>query len=100
MDGFAVLFPSASPEAETGRKCGTLVLMPGELYEQGMAADRSVFRYRRPAHSCGRPRLTAASAQGRQALIAVRPWQGHLRRAKPTDQPCRPPPAMSPSVPR
>ncbi len=53
LDGFAVLFPSASPEAETGRKCGTLVLMPGELYEQGMAGDRTVFRYRRPAPSAG-----------------------------------------------
>ena len=53
MDGFAVLFPSASPEAETGRKCGTLVLMPGELYEQGMAGDRTVFRYRRPAPPAG-----------------------------------------------
>ena len=53
LDGFAVLFPSASPEAETGRKCGTLVLMLGELYEQGMAADRTVFRYRRPAPPAG-----------------------------------------------
>ncbi len=46
LGNYAVLFPSASAEAETGTKCGTLVLMPAELYEQQMRLERSLFRYR------------------------------------------------------
>lgn len=46
LDDFAVLFPSASDEVETGAKRGTLVLMPAQLYEQRMSMDRTVFRYR------------------------------------------------------
>jgi hypothetical protein len=46
LDDFAVLFPTLSPEAETGARCGTLILMPPELYAQRMSADRTVFRHR------------------------------------------------------
>ncbi len=46
LDEFAVLFPSAGPDLETGAKRGTLILMPQELYQQQMRMDRSVFRYR------------------------------------------------------
>ncbi len=46
LGDLAVLFPSAGPDAETGTKCGTLVLMPAELYEQQMRLERSLFRYR------------------------------------------------------
>jgi hypothetical protein len=50
LEGLAVLFPTASAEAETGAKRGTLILMPAELYEQRMRMDRTVFRHegRRP----------------------------------------------------
>lgn len=45
LDELAVLFPTASAEAETGARRGTLILMPAELYEQRMRADRTVFRH-------------------------------------------------------
>ncbi len=46
LEDFAVLFPTLGPEAETGAKCGTLILLPPALYEQRMSADRTVFRQR------------------------------------------------------
>lgn len=45
LEGLAVLFPTASAEAETGAKRGTLILMPAELYEERLRADRAVFRH-------------------------------------------------------
>lgn len=46
FDRTAVLFPSATPTAESGKRRGTLVLVPEEIYTGHLRKERLLYRYR------------------------------------------------------